>query len=372
MLGTLAGLAVYNGVTLPVNLPLFFYKKLLDLPTNKLGDISDIWPQLARSLQLILDYEGSDLEDVFTIPYSFTIQNLGTVFEFLPEHMSELPLQPKRNNLRSFSAFKSSPHNGPNSLEMWPQEINITSQNDPLSRAVSYLVPKSDTSTFAVVDKLQGKVEDQAYVPMLNISNRQQYVQDRLKFETTFKIRPQYEAFAAGFFRCVDKQAIRMFRPECLKRLVEGYRTIDVMELRQITEYEGYTAQSQVIQNFWKVVQEFSQEQLRHLLRFVTACERIPVLGIKYMKFVIQKNGVGDNATSSQVCRGRESGESLWDRANFLLVFSKQFDLLQPSASARVCGYRDSEIEVDGCHPERHLLLHEVDGVSPLPPNIYL
>ena len=305
LLGTLAGLAVYNGVTLPVNFPMFFYMKLLDLPTNKLEDISDIWPQLGRSLQLILDYEGSDLEDVFTIPYSFSIQSLGTVFEFLPEHISGLSLQSKRNNLRSFSSFKSSVHDNARDDEIWRQEAKIALQNDPLSRAVSYLVPGADLSTFTPIDEFQGEAaKDQAHVQVLNISNRKQYVQDRLKFETTFKIRPQYEAFAAGFFKCVDKEAIRMFRPEGLKRLVEGYRTIDVKELKQITEYEGYTAESPVIQNFWQVVEDFSQEQLRHLLRFVTACERIPVLGIKYMKFVIQKNGVGDNATSSQVCQG--------------------------------------------------------------------
>ena len=304
MLGTLAGLAVYNGVTLPISFPMFFYKKLLDQPTNKLEDISDIWPQLARSLQLILDYEGSDLEDVLTIPYSFTIQSFGTALEFLPEHISGLSSPSTRNNLRSFSSFKSSLHDRSRDVEMLNEEFKISLHNDPLSRALSYLVPGADPTTLAPRDELPGKAEAQPHVQMLNISNRRQYVQDRLKFETTFKIRPQYEAFVTGFFRCVEKQAIRMFSPEGLKRLVEGYRTIDVKELRQITEYEGYTAYSPVIRNFWQVVQEFSQEQLRHLLKFVTACERIPVLGIKYMKFVIQKNGVGDDATSSQVCRG--------------------------------------------------------------------
>ena len=304
MLGMLAGLAVYNTVTLPITLPTFFYKKLLNLPTNKLEDIADIWPQLARSLQLILDYEGDDVEDVFTIPYSFAIESLGPVLEFSRKHSSELSRRSERTNLRPFHLFKRFVQHHSRNLKLWHQQRKAALEEDPLSRAVSYLAQGANLSTFALIDKAQDNDEDEEHVPMLDINNRRQYVQDRVKFETTFKIRPQYEAFETGFFRCVDKRAITMFRPECLQKLVEGSRTINVKELKEITEYDGYSTDSPVIQNFWQVVEDFSQDQLRHLLRFVTACERVPVRGMEYMKFVIQKNGVGDTATSSQVCWG--------------------------------------------------------------------
>ena len=170
---------------------------------------------------------------------------------------------------------------------------------DPLSRVVSYLVPGADQHTFATNQDWM-KTDD---VVMVNKANREQYVKDRIHFDTNFIVGPQYKAFAAGFFKCVKRRAVSMFQPKSLALLVEGQRHINVEELKSIAEYEGFERYEEIIRDFWSVVKEFSQEQLRHLLKFVTASERIPAAGIKSMKFVIQKNGVGDDEESKKVCR---------------------------------------------------------------------
>lgn len=43
----------------------------------------------------------------------------------------------------------------------------------------------------------------------------------------------------------------------------------------------GYTATHPVIQTFWEVVEGFTEEEKRKLLKFVTSCSRPPLLGFK-------------------------------------------------------------------------------------------
>lgn len=45
----------------------------------------------------------------------------------------------------------------------------------------------------------------------------------------------------------------------------------------------GYSATHPVIQIFWEVVEGFTDEEKRKLLKFVTSCSRPPLLGFKVM-----------------------------------------------------------------------------------------
>lgn len=48
------------------------------------------------------------------------------------------------------------------------------------------------------------------------------------------------------------------------------------------------------MKDFWHVVRSFSPEQLRKLLEFVTASDRVPFDGLGGIDFIIQKNGADD------------------------------------------------------------------------------
>lgn len=43
----------------------------------------------------------------------------------------------------------------------------------------------------------------------------------------------------------------------------------------------GYLADHPVIKIFWRVVENFTDEEKRKLLKFVTSCSRPPLLGFK-------------------------------------------------------------------------------------------
>lgn len=48
----------------------------------------------------------------------------------------------------------------------------------------------------------------------------------------------------------------------------------------------GYTADHPVIKIFWRVVESFTDEEKRKLLKFVTSCSRPPLLGFKVYIFL--------------------------------------------------------------------------------------
>lgn len=78
LLGLLVGLAVYNGVTLPVAFPKAMYMKLLGETPREIKDIRDGWPELARGLAGLLEWEG-DVADVFMRTYEFSYEAFGNV-----------------------------------------------------------------------------------------------------------------------------------------------------------------------------------------------------------------------------------------------------------------------------------------------------
>lgn len=75
-LGRLVGLAIYNFTIVSFPFPLALYKYLLDTPPT-LEDLTELSPTEGKSLQTLLDYEGDDVEEVFGLTFSMTINVFG-------------------------------------------------------------------------------------------------------------------------------------------------------------------------------------------------------------------------------------------------------------------------------------------------------
>lgn len=310
LLGLLTSLAVYNGLTLPVTFPLALYRKLLDLPVTELQHIEDGWPSLAKGLKELLTWEdhedGMEVEDVFVRSYVFSVEAPGrTIFvdmekagrgedwphfqESVRNHEPESPEDETNriSSLLSSSLQRCSTSSAPSydgscgwtAMEA-PHEPTITDDKQNLSRS------RTDSAT--------------SQARMVTKTNRDQYVGDYIFWLTDKSVRPQYEAFSRGFYTCLDRKATTIFSPKILKRLVEGIQEIDLKELKNTARYEGgYYKEHPTIIDFWSVVDELSTEDLRRLLEFVTASDRIPVAGIANLLFVVQKNGTQDEVSYS-------------------------------------------------------------------------
>lgn len=238
LIGLIVSLAVYNGLTLPVTFPQAMYRKLLGIENTEIDHIEDGWPELAKGLTVLLEWDeekDGNVADVFARTYEFSVDSFG---KQISQDMSE-------------------------SSSTWPQ--------------------------FSL------EIENPTDAPLVDGSNRQAYVKDYIRYMTDVSIRPQFEAFKSGFYTCLDRRSLSLFEPHILQTVVEGVQEIDISELRRNTRYVGWHPSNRTVQHFWSIVKRYDFEMKKKLLEFVTASDRVPVGGMGNLNFVLQKNGAGDS-----------------------------------------------------------------------------
>ena len=295
LLGLLMSIAVYNGLTLPINFPVAFYRKLLGLKVKNLDHVRDGWPELTKGLEMLLSWKDGDVGDVFMRTYEFSFESVDRVETVDMQQVS-------RDAPWPLPGRASTPSTAPDHKE-WT--VGTRSNDMGIASPPASTVAESTSSgKLAMQDNLKSVVDSiQAQSPtppveeavLVTNKNRDQFVKDYIFWLTNKSIRPQFEAFLRGFHTCLDRTALSIFTPESLKTVVEGLQEIDVKELENHARYEGgFGPDHRVIRDFWSIVQEYSAEKKAQLLEFVTASDRVPVNGISSIMFVIQKNGVGD------------------------------------------------------------------------------
>ncbi|MGH0117321.1 UNVERIFIED_CONTAM: hypothetical protein FKN15_013844 [Acipenser sinensis] len=185
LVGTLMGLAVYNGITLDIRFPRCCYKKLLSPPivpcdqstpvgiaAVSLDDLQLVMPELAHGLNELLAYEGNVEED-----FCSTFQ----VFQ------------------EEFGILKSY------NLKPGGDRIPVTNQN------------------------------------------RQEYVQLYVDFLLNKSMYNQFAAFYYGFHSVCASNALMLLRPEEVEILVCGCPELDMHALQKVTQYERYTKTDPII-----------------------------------------------------------------------------------------------------------------------------
>lgn len=344
LLGLLTSLAIYNGLTLPVNFPIAFYRKLLGLKVKQLDHIKDGWPELTKGLADLLRWNEGDVGDIFMRTYEFSFEAFGQVETVDMKRVD-------RDAMWPLPAKTMQPENGNGPLgypTTWagvPHYSDTGNLSPPSSMAAEVTDLASSGSLYGDIAKhVDDPVPIQSPTPpteepaLVTNHNRHRFVKDYIFWLTDKSIRPQFESFMRGFHTCLDRSALSIFTPEALKTVVEGIQEIDINELENHARYEGgFGPTHQVIRDFWSVVQGYSAEKRAQLLEFVTASDRVPVNGIASIMFVIQKNGVGDT-----VSRIVWSGQTLTFPAP-----SDQSDLFRPTAAAGILFEGSSRAEVE-------------------------
>lgn len=144
-----------------------------------------------------------------------------------------------------------------------------------------------------------------ANIPVTN-HNRIEYIHLMADYKLNKQIRAQCHAFKQGIGNVVPLDWLQMFNNKELQVLISGAQIpVDVNDLKLHTNYTGgYAPEHPTITAFWKVVQEFNDQQKGQLLKFVTSCSRPPLLGFKELDppFCIQHAGSVDRLPSSSTC----------------------------------------------------------------------
>ncbi|GAA5834520.1 hypothetical protein JCM11251_007030 [Rhodosporidiobolus azoricus] len=126
--------------------------------------------------------------------------------------------------------------------------------------------------------------------------NRMQYILLVSNYRLNLQIAPQCRAFFAGLSEVINPRWLRMFNQSELAVLVGGTdEPVDIEDLKRNTVYSGWSADENTptIRAFWDIVASFSKEERAQLVRFVTSCERPPLLGFSQLNplFAIRKAG---------------------------------------------------------------------------------
>jgi E3 ubiquitin-protein ligase HUWE1 len=135
---------------------------------------------------------------------------------------------------------------------------------------------------------------------------KEKYVSLVCEHRMTTAISNQIQAYLDGFYEMVSRDLIAIFTPRELELLISGLPDIDVHDLRQNTEYQGYRAMDKEIQWFWNVMLSLSRSEKAAFLQFVTGSAKVPLAGFAELqgmrgvqKFSIHKAGGSSGALMS-------------------------------------------------------------------------
>lgn len=117
---------------------------------------------------------------------------------------------------------------------------------------------------------------------MVNINNLEEYISLVLDATLQTGVSRQVEAFKLGLNQVISDKFLQLFTEEELERLLCGER--DSWLLGDLFDHikfdHGYTAGSPPIINLLEVISEFTYEQRRAFLQFVTGAPRLPPGGL--------------------------------------------------------------------------------------------
>ena len=164
--------------------------------------------------------------------------------------------------------------------------INFTATNDKFGEKV--VIPLKENGENIFIDN----------------SNKDEYVELFLDWYFNKSIEDFFSYFKKGFFRVCDKQLAPILRPEELELIICGTQLLDFYELQKSTKYEdGYKKNSITIKYFWEVLFEFTEEEKKKFLFFVTGCDRAPINGLGSLIITISRWGPdSDKLPTAHTC----------------------------------------------------------------------
>jgi len=328
--GMLLGMLVYNGSSANMNFPVWLWAQLLGLEPT-LTHLQSLDPQMADSLQQLLDFEG-DVENTFCLNFTVDVEELSD-----EEHMQRQVLAARAVNAGpAYSLPSPNPAAGASvpstPLALGPGSADSGSadamQDDPAasSSEVAPIVPAvaAPDGQLIVSAPLRRRVRNVPLLPggedmPVTQGNKSAYVAAYLRWLFHDSVRDAIGPLIEGFQsicpvsreRGKGTVSMRLFSPSDLELVVVGTRTLDFAELRRGALYEGgYGPSHPTVQAFWEVVLggpadplALSPKEQRLLLLFFTGSSRAPVGGLSESRLILQRAGPDTDALpTSSTC----------------------------------------------------------------------
>lgn len=169
-----------------------------------------------------------------------------------------------------------------------------------ITRDVPFIEEHASTGTKLWTESL-GKNNTDDSVTNRNVSN---YVSDYVQFVMVDDCWSRGDAIRRGFLRVVGCPALSLCSSYELELMLCGSANVGNFEdLAKVTKYIGYRSEEDVVVWFWEIVLSYSEIMKRKLLLFVTGSDRVPINGLRELRFRIQKSGDGsERLPTSHTC----------------------------------------------------------------------
>ncbi|OUM64693.1 hypothetical protein PIROE2DRAFT_42279 [Piromyces sp. E2] len=145
----------------------------------------------------------------------------------------------------------------------------------------------------------------------VNDSNKDEYIELVMRKKlSSGDEEEQMMAVKEGFYEIIPKEIQNIMNEVDLSLLISGISEIDIQDWKNNTNYIGYNEDDITIVNFWRCVNDFSDEKRKQLLLFVTGNSKLPVTGFKDLQgsngkkehFTIRKLGKINDLPKSHTC----------------------------------------------------------------------
>ena len=151
------------------------------------------------------------------------------------------------------------------------ENIKSEEEFDNLHDDLYFAVPSVDNTLTDLIENGQNK--------KVTFKNLPEYINLYKKFLLT-EYDNQISLIRSGLFdllfKLTQKNFSYLLTPQDLEEFITGIPKLDIQLLRERTLYDSYEANSKIIQDFWKVLESFSEEEKSLYLKFVSGRTRLP------------------------------------------------------------------------------------------------
>ncbi|XP_043650332.1 ubiquitin-protein ligase E3B isoform X1 [Drosophila teissieri] len=259
---------------------------------------------------------------LYPSPISYVQDNHLQLFEFVGRMLGKAVYEGIVVDV-PFASFFLSQLLGQTQQALYSCMDELPSLDNELYRSLTFIKHyKQDVSdlnlTFSVDQDVMGKIVTLALHPggkarVVNDHNKLVYIHYMAFFHMNTQIREQTIAFNRGFRSIVNPEWLSLFSPPELQRLISGDTSpLDLKDLRKHTHYYGgFHDTHRVVGWLWDILaKDFTEEERKLFLKFVTSCSKPPLLGFAHLEppFSIRCVEVGDDEdtgdTIGSVLRG--------------------------------------------------------------------
>uniref|UniRef100_A0A1I7X268 HECT-type E3 ubiquitin transferase n=1 Tax=Heterorhabditis bacteriophora TaxID=37862 RepID=A0A1I7X268_HETBA len=146
--------------------------------------------------------------------------------------------------------------------------------------------------TFSIDEDFMGKINTVDLVPggrtiQVTNENKIDYVHRMAHHRVFSQTKQQCKAFVSGVQSVLNPAWLFLFAPHELQYLISGQTSdIDLIDLKKhVQYYGGFHGSHRLIKWLWDIIEnEFTAEERKLFLKFVTSCSRPPLLGFSYLE----------------------------------------------------------------------------------------